>query len=397
MMRTSRLLVGLLVIAVLFGVASCPALCRVNLRSEESMGREYAADVEKDVKLVSDQAVLDRVQRIGQTLAKIANEYEAKAGYGSSEILKFKYQFKVIEDKSVNAMSLPGGIVYVNTGLLDLVENDDELAGVLAHEIAHAAHHHMSYLLSKRSSVDRYVALIALAGILGKASGRDLNNMLLGAQMMSAGKLSSYTQEAERDADRTGVAYLVRSPYKPEGMLAFMKQLEAKQAENPSLPLGIFQDHPAPYRRVLSVTQAMRDEGLSPDVRRFQDVAYARTEPVTEGSDRYQVVISKKVVCEPAALGSGASSKERADMIARKINALLDKGLAPQDIGEDLSRVCLLAKGDPLLEIESEDAKACGESRDSLLRKARAALEYAVWADWLSANVDAAQARSLKD
>jgi len=352
-------------------------------KEEENLGREYAADIERQVKLVTDPAIVDRVKRIGLELADIANKVEVPATFGSSEIYPFKYQFKVVEDKDVNAFSLPGGIIYVNTGLLKLVDSDDELAGVLAHEIAHAAHHHLTHLIRKSSNVDRYVALVALAGILSNIRSRDLNNLLLGAQMMKIGKLSSYTQEAEIDADRTAVAYLVRSRYNPEGMLAFIKKLEAKRTESPTLPLGIYQTHPAPYRRASAIAKAMREEGLSPDLRKIQDIAYAKPEPINDKEDLYQVVLSNRVFCRPANLGNGPCSKERAEQIAKRINSVLDAGLRPTDISRDLSRQSIWAKGIEILKIEKEDVALQSKDGASLLEQACSVLEYAIWADWL--------------
>lgn len=382
-MKPSRLVLGLTLLAFALALGMAQAPVCASQRSEESLGREYAAELEKQCRLVTDEAVLERVRRIGETLAKIANEYEVPAQYGSSEIYKFDYQFKVIEDKDVNALSLPGGIIYVNTGLLELVESDDELAGVIAHEIAHAAHHHMSQLLRKRSAADRYIALVALAGILGNARGRDLNNLLLGAQMMRIGKLSSYTQEAEKDADRAAVAYLAKSPYKAEGMLSFMRKLEVKHDQNPTAPLGIFQTHPAPFRRAAAITKAMQEEGLNPDMRRLSDIAYAKSAPVSEGDERFRVVIGNRTVCEPATLECGTSSKERADQIAERINALLDSGVTLKDIREDRTGTRLLARDVEILRIENEDATQTGEDKEQIIERARTALAYAVWADWL--------------
>ena len=171
-------------------------------QDEEELGKKYSRDIEEQSKIVTDPAIVERVDKIGQALAKIANEQEVPARYGSSSISKFKYTFKVIEDKDINAFSLPGGLIYVNTGLLEAVESDDELAGVLAHEIAHASHHHMSQIIEKQSRVDHIVAILAVAGILCNMRGNDFNNLLYGAQLMRTGKVSGYTMEAEKDADQ---------------------------------------------------------------------------------------------------------------------------------------------------------------------------------------------------
>jgi len=350
---------------------------------EEQLGREYAKQVEQQCKLCEDKAINDRIDRIGQSLAKIANSNEVKARYGSSEIYKFKYVFKVVEDKDVNAFSLPGGIIYVNSGLIDLAQSDDEIAGVLAHEIAHSAHHHMSQLIRKQSTVDRYVALVTLAGILSNMRSNDLNNLLYGAQMIKTGKMSGYTMEAEKDADRTAVAYLARSSYKPDGMLTFMKKLEDETDANPGVSLGIYQTHPAPFRRVASISKAMREEGVPVDLRKARGIVYAKTVPSPDDDTRYDVVIGKKVVYAPAGMGAGPSSKERADALAGTINKLLDSGITLKDISEDRSHDRLLAKGQEVLKIEAADALIMGEKSGALLERAKSALEYAIWADWL--------------
>ncbi|MCX8052496.1 MAG: M48 family metalloprotease [Armatimonadetes bacterium] len=356
--------------------------CESSLQEdEEKLGRDYAAEIEKRVKLVSGEQA-ERVARIGKDLAEIARNIEVPARYGSSEVSKFNYEFKVIEDKDVNAFSLPGGRIYVNSGLLDLITSDDELAGVLAHEIAHAAHHHMIALLRKQSNVDKYVALVAIAGILSNMRGRDLNNILMGAQMIRIGKLNTYTQEAEKDADRTAVAYMVRSKYNPEGLLSFMRKLEEKHQENPTLPLGIYQTHPAPYRRVAFIAQAMQEEGIKVNMREMTDMACARSVPADDEGNAYRVVINKKVIFEPAPLNSGVSSKDRSDQIAKRINEALDAKITSRDIRSDPTGTALLARDTEIIRIEPEDAPNPDAAR-ALLHKARAALEYAIWADWL--------------
>lgn len=274
-MKRAAAIVCLTILLIALGCTTLPAAS--TQAREEQLGRDYAKDVEQQAKLVQDTAITGRVDRIGQALAKIANETEVKADYGSSEIAKFHYTFKVVDDKDVNALSLPGGHIYVNSGLVEIAESDDEIAGVLAHEIAHASHHHMMQLIRKQSSVDRYVALITLAGILTNMKSKDLNNLLYGAQLLKTGKMSGYTIQAERVADRTAVAYLAKSSYKVDGILSFMKKLDERNDANPTEPLGIYQDHPAPFRRVASIVK-VKEEGFDVNPRKAR-ATYARTVP----------------------------------------------------------------------------------------------------------------------
>jgi len=347
---------------------------------EEKMGRDHARSIERRLTMLDDPAMSERVRRIGAELALIANQHEVKARYGDPEITRFNYEFKVVDDPDVNAFCLPGGLIYVNSGLIELVDSDDELAGVIAHEIAHAAHHHSAALIKRQSKVDRYVALVALAAILGKLRGSDMNNVLVGAQMMKAGTLSGYTQEAEKDADRTAVAYLARSRYSPRGLLTFMKKLETRHEEDPGAPLGIFQTHPPAFRRAAAILRAMKEEGIELNLRKTQDIAYAKTVPVKDSDGACQVVISNRVVWEPCSSRRGASARDEADRIARRINEALDSGAKPEDIVENHDRASLMLKGQELLRIETDPDES---QRRDLLGRARSALEYAMWADWL--------------
>ncbi len=363
-MKSVRLIWIFVILATLVIWAAGGASCGVNQKEEERMGASAAQEVDHSAKLVTDPAITARVDRVGQAIAAIANQYEIPAHYGCSQVFKFKYKFKVIDDKEVNAFSLPGGHIYINSGLLDLMNTDDELAGVLAHECAHAAHHHMAFLLKKQSRMDQLSALVALAAVLGNVRGADLNNLLLGTQLLKTGSLSSYTQQAEKDADRTAVSYLVRSQYNPQGLLEVMRKLEAKEEESPELPLGIYQDHPASYKRANAVIKAMREEGVKVDLRKVRGTAYAQSVPVGTDGKVYQVVISKQVVYEPASLASGVSSKTRADSICKTINTLLDSGIKAKDICEDPAGNRLVAKGVEVIKVEREDRGRRPRGRD---------------------------------
>src|SRR5262249_439382 len=133
-------------LAVFLLCAHSPALAQKTAKPppedpEVKVGRDSAAETEKEVKFITEPAIVERVNRIGQEIAAIANSTEIPATWGDPKVKKFNYSFRVVDDKDVNAFSLPGGFIYVNKGLLDYVHSDDELAGVLAHEVAHAAHH----------------------------------------------------------------------------------------------------------------------------------------------------------------------------------------------------------------------------------------------------------------
>src|SRR5437016_3439628 len=172
--------------------------------SEVKLGRENAKanDEQPGIKFITDAALLDRVNKIGQEIAAVANVEKFPALWGSADVKKFNYTFKIVDDKDVNAYSLPGGFIYVNKGTLDYVHSDDELAGVLAHEIAHAAHHHMMKLIKEQNKMQPFLPLILLAAILAKGQSANLGALAMAGQLYMVAKLNSYGVEAEKDADQ---------------------------------------------------------------------------------------------------------------------------------------------------------------------------------------------------
>jgi len=366
---------------------STPGLC-ADSSDEDALGRKYAEDVMKQYKMVKDPATLDRVRRVGQELAKIANQVEIPATYGRSEITKFNYEFYVVEDKDPNAFSLPGGKVFVNSGLLKMVTSDDELAGVLAHEVAHAAHHHVARILKQQEKIEKYVALITLIGLMTNVRSSDLNNVLMGAGMLQQGQVSGYTMQAEQDADRTAVAYLAKSKFNPIGIVDFMRKLEERHDANPTVPLGIYQTHPSPFRRVAVIRKAAREYGVKIDARKMRGVAYADSVETSRHNGQYEVVVCGKVLCTPAAVDK-ESSKARADGIARSINTALDGQFGPQDIQVDENARRLVVKGQTVLQVEAKDLALGQEDCRAMLDKARTVLARAAWADWLVNTCDA--------
>lgn len=372
-----------LIICIVVLHSTCLHAADGPLNEEVKAGRDYAAQLDQQVTFLEDTTVNERVNRIGQALAKIANDVEINANYGSSNIVHFDYTFKVIDDNDVNAFSLPGGYIYVNSGLMDIVESDDELAGALAHEIAHSCHHHGMQLVRKQLSINKIVALVTLVGLLANVKGQDLHNLLYGAQLLKTAKMSGHTMQAEKDADRTAIAYLARSKYNPAGMLSFMKKLDDLNDANPSASPGIYKDHPSPYRRVAAITKAMKEEGIQIDLSETRQCC-AKTVPAEGDDSLYSVVIGKKVVFVAAEIDNGElSSKSRCDALTSAINSMIDRGLTDKDIaiGPDWSTINL--DGAQILKIESADAIMTGQSESALVRQIQDALRYAVWAEWL--------------
>jgi len=323
--------------------------------TEKKQGREASAELEKQYKLVKDEAVNARVERIGKELAKLANETEVHAYYGSPKIAKFDYVFKVLDDKDVNALSMPGGFVYINKGLLDYVQSDDELAAVIAHEIAHISHHHMQSLLKEQSKLNNQLAVALLAAIVAKGSAGDVGNLMMGAQMVQIARLNGYSRQAEKDADMTAIAYLAMSKSNPVGILTFMERLARDEVARPAIEWGIYQTHPYPAERSRDILDELRKRNVPIDRRAVTTAAMAELKKSENKPDVFEAWVGGAKMFEAAAV-DGQSSEDRAKAIVEKLNMLLNSGVSLRDIRRTTDPPAISARGELLLQVTEADA-----------------------------------------
>jgi len=351
---------------------------------EERTGRELAKEVERDAKLVTDSATVARVSRIGQALAAVAKRDEVRATYGWSQPADFSYQFKILDCDDINALSLPGGIIYIYRGLLEFTESDDELAGVIAHEVAHAAHHHFAALEKKQSKMDLVVGLIAIAGSLSKLRGDDLANLVYGAQSVGVARLSGYGREAEFDADRTSVVYAQKAGFDPRGILRFLGRLNSYQEQHGEMRnLGIFQTHPPSEERSVRIAEELAAMGVEIDLREAAHLATAQVEPTRIGNKEFWTVkLAGKLVCTMAD-ADGLTSRDRAEKTKAAINSLLKGGLNPMDLKTRPARGELVARDGVILSVTPADSAVSGLPAEEILAQAVQAIRYALWSDWI--------------
>jgi predicted Zn-dependent protease len=208
---------------------------------EVRMGRELAAEVDRQAKFVDDPAITEYVNRVGQNIVLHSDS-------------KVPFTIKVIDSDEVNAFALPGGFFYVNKGLILAADNEAELAGVMAHEIAHVAARHAVENQTKANLLE-YGALagsIFLGGIPGMIYQNTAGIGLLGIFM-------KFSRAAEEEADKLGVQYMYAAGYDPGAMATMFEKLEAKNKKKPGLIARAFSTHPAPPdRRASALALAAR-------------------------------------------------------------------------------------------------------------------------------------------
>jgi predicted Zn-dependent protease len=208
---------------------------------EVRQGREAAAEVDRQAKFIDDPLITEYVNRVGQNIVLHSDA-------------KVPFTIKVIDSDEVNAFALPGGFFYVNKGLLLAADNEAELAGVMAHEIAHVAARHAVENQTKASLLE-YAALggsILLGGIPGMIYQNTAGIGLLGIFM-------KFSRSAEEEADKLGVQYMYAAGYDPGAMATMFEKLEAKNKKKPGLIARAFATHPAPPdRRASALALAAR-------------------------------------------------------------------------------------------------------------------------------------------
>lgn len=323
---------------------------------EVKLGREAAEELEKQFKLVEDEELLERVNRIGQELVKIAYDIELEPLFGSRTDKRFEFSFKVLNDKDVNALSMPGGFIYINKGLVDYTQSDDELAGVIAHEIAHVVHHHMVALIREQSRMNNQLAIALLAAILTGAPSTDLGNVMMGARFIQIAKLNGYSREAERDADMAALAYLAKSQYNPVGMLTFMERLARDEMNRPSINWGVYQTHPYPRERSHEIVSWLQKREIPINRRAVTLGAKAGVFPVEGKEGIYELIMDGRRILMTAAV-EGKSSQERARGMAEHINRLMDSGMRLRDIRLDEEQAAISARSELLIQVLPEDAE----------------------------------------
>jgi len=198
---------------------------------ELQIGRQLALEVEQQAKMVEDPIVTEYVNRVGQNIVLHSDA-------------KIPFTIKVIDSDEVNAFALPGGFFFVNKGLILAADNEAELAGVMAHEIAHVAARHAM----ENAGKGQFLGYGILAGILltGGIGGAILQNT---AGITQALAFFKFSRGAEEEADKLGVQYLYAAGYDPTAMATMFEKLAAKNQKKPGTLSKLFSTHPQSIQR----------------------------------------------------------------------------------------------------------------------------------------------------
>jgi predicted Zn-dependent protease len=211
-----------------------PAVAPASTKQEKDLGRSFALEARALLPLVDDVEVNRYVDRLGQSIVSALDGRE------------FDYHFATVRDPQLNAFAVPGGYIYVHTGLLNQVGTDDELAGVLGHEVAHVHKHHLARQ-QEATKLFNYTALLGvLAAIVQPAVGA-------GAIALSEAAKLEYRREFEQEADYLGSRYMQQAGYDVRGMLDFFKKMMDAQRTRPNQLPPYLLSHPLTDARLTNL------------------------------------------------------------------------------------------------------------------------------------------------
>jgi predicted Zn-dependent protease len=199
--------------------------------TEIKMGKMYSMEIEKSTKFITDPQVVEYVNRVGQNIVKNSD-------------CKVPFTIKVIDSDEINAMALPGGFFYVNSGLILNADEEAELAGVMAHEIAHVCAHHAVREQTRMNYAQLgTIPLIFIGGWTGYGIYEAAS---LGVPIT----FLHFSREFEAQADYLGVQYMYRSGYDPQAFISFFEKVQALEKRKPGMVAKAFSDHPQTPDRI---------------------------------------------------------------------------------------------------------------------------------------------------
>jgi predicted Zn-dependent protease len=205
---------------------------------EKKLGKKVLLEIEKEADFVRDLNIQTFIEKVGYSLVDQVGPNP------------FEFKFYVINGLDPNAFAVPGGYIFVTTGLIVLAENEQEVAGVLSHEIAHITQRHIAKMIERSKRLNLATLAAMLAGILAGRGGAGSQASVAMATATAGALTLKYTREIETDADQNGLHYLIKAGYDPNGMINFFKRIQRVSLEMaPNVPAYLL-DHPALENRI---------------------------------------------------------------------------------------------------------------------------------------------------
>lgn len=207
-----------------------------SLEKEIAIGKALAQQVEQQSKLLDDPIINEFVNRVGQNLVRNSDA-------------QVPFTIKVIDSEEVNAFALPGGFFFVNSGIIFEAESEAELAGVMAHEIAHVAARHGTRQATRGEIVNLLSIPLIFMGGWGGYGARQAAGLIIPVGFMK------FSRAFEREADQLGLQYMFKTGYDPQAFITFFEKIQTKEKRKPGTLSKLFSSHPQTPDRIAAIQQ----------------------------------------------------------------------------------------------------------------------------------------------
>lgn len=204
-----------------------------SLEKEIAIGKQLAQEIERSARLVDDPVVIEYVNRVGQNLVRNSDA-------------RVPFTIKVIDDDSINAFALPGGFFYVNSGLILRADEESEMAGVMAHEIAHVTARHGT----KNATRGQLTQLAMIPAMIFLPGGWAGYGIYQGINFLIPIGFLKFSRDAEREADFLGLQYMYKAGYDPNSYVSFFEKIQGEERRRPGSIPTAFSSHPPTPERI---------------------------------------------------------------------------------------------------------------------------------------------------
>jgi len=260
----------------------------ISEEKEIAIGKQYSVEIERSAKLMTDPVVNEYVNRVAQNVARNSD-------------LKIPLTVKIIDDPTINAFALPGGFLYVNTGLLQAAEEEDQVAGVVAHEIAHVAARHWASQMTKAT-----ILQFAMLPLMFVPMSYPVYMGVMEAYMNGVPlAFLKFNRGAEAEADYLGIQYMYKAGYDPNSYVSFFGKVMDEERRMPGSMPQVFMDHPPTGDRIIKTEEEIKQ--ILPK----RDQYLVSTSEFDDVKARLQQVISNRKKLKPGESGGPTLRKRQ--------------------------------------------------------------------------------------
>jgi predicted Zn-dependent protease len=230
-------------VLALFSYSLKNAYAMMSVEEERKFGEKLLKDVKHQVKLVNESEIDNYVKKIGE---KILRQVDVKY---------FDFNFFVIEDPALNAFAMPGGNIFIHSGILEYIDSEDDLACVIAHEIGHIQARHIAKRLATMQKLNIATIALAVTGLFLGGSGQGSQAAIAGSTALAMSATLKYSRTDEEEADRRAFEWVCKAGYNPQGLINVMKKIiQNRWIGSDSIP-GYLSTHPSSSERITYLEQ----------------------------------------------------------------------------------------------------------------------------------------------